>query len=118
MPKFVNTENMFSCNLSDKWIEEDCLPARQDWDYTIAPEISDVKFWEVIYHEEGIISIFAAECPLIEFYLIYHIVFEEIEESTELFFGVNATDKCIERCKSIGIDLIQRPGYSNLIRSN
>jgi len=118
MLKFVNTKNIFSCNLPQKWIDKDQLPKKQDWDYTVTPKISDVQFWEVVYYEEDIVGIFAAECPLIEFYVIYHYAFNEIEESTEVFFGASAIDECIERCKKIGIELAQGRGYSNLITSN
>ena len=86
------------------------IQSQNDWDYSVTPDLDDVKYWEVVYFLPGSIGVYAAHEPYIEFYIIYHNLFGICEK----FFGTNASNNCSEKLKKYGINLEHNTSWTNL----
>lgn len=69
------------------------------------PSISDIKMWEQLYYESGVVGIYVSYDPKIEFYMITYNVFIDKEKGIETFFGSNAVEELVSRANKLGIDL-------------
>lgn len=76
-----------------------------DWDYQKEISIYDVEIWQQIFYESGVVGIYAAHVPQIEFYFITYNIFIDKEKGIETFYGPGASEATISRAKSLGIEL-------------
>lgn len=86
-----------------------------DFDYSKPCSIYDVKMWEQIYYEPGVIGIYASYDPMIEFYMITYNIFIDKEKGIETFFGPSAVEEIISRAKILGINL---PVFTKYVKVN
>ena len=75
------------------------------WDYNNPVEILDIELWEELYFSPGVLGIYAAYNPNIEFYIIVHNLFLNFDYGIEKFYGVGASKNLYERSKKFGIIL-------------
>lgn len=78
-----------------------------EWDYQKKISIHDIKMWQQLYYIQGIIGIYAAHDPMIEFYIITHNIFLDKKEGIETFYGIDCTNDLISRAKQFGITLFK-----------
>lgn len=68
-------------------------------------KIEEIKVWEQIYYEPGIVGIYAAHDPNIEFYMITYNFFIDRNFGIETFYGEEGVNAIIHKTKQLGIDL-------------
>lgn len=113
MPSFKSTYNIFKKPDEDEvfdpnWMDSDklVLPPKADWDYQREMQIEDVDIWEVINEASGGFGVYAAWSPFAEFYLVrLGWDLEKQGMGVETYYGVNASQNCYLKAKSIGIPL-------------
>ena len=99
--------------LNNPWKEDvpniDPFPAVKPpatfWKSASPIKISDVKLWEQIYYEPGVIGVYAAWDPNEEFYLMTYNCFLGENTGYKTFYGDNCVDNIIEELQTLGIEL-------------
>jgi hypothetical protein len=81
------------------------LPVSEPWKDTRTPTIDDIDIWEELHFEEGNLGVYAAWHPHTEFYIITYNLFMGMQKGIEKFFGPDAVDQVINRCKDLGVTL-------------
>lgn len=84
------------------------LPTSELWDKLIPPGVDDINIWEELYFEEGNLGIYAAWDPQVEFYIITYNLFMDIPEGIETFYGLDAAEKVLDKCKDLGVHIDSR----------
>jgi hypothetical protein len=77
-------------------------PAR--WLGSVSLEFDDIKLWEEIFYQPGLIGVYASWDPYEEFYIIVHLLHLD-KQFIETFVGEAASNLVVERCKLFGIEL-------------
>jgi hypothetical protein len=67
--------------------------------------IDDVKLWEQIYYEPGVIGLYASWDPFEEFYLLTYNFLLDQNNSYKTFYGINSVDNIISELKLLDINL-------------
>lgn len=80
-------------------------PPHTRWENTTQIGINDIKLWEQIYYEPGVIGVYAAWDPHEEFYLVtYNFVLTE-NSGYKTFTGDNCVDTVIAELRTLGVEL-------------
>jgi len=109
MPKnFVTTLDILKNPWNDEFHVDKSvtidLPARTEWLYKTELKIEDVRIWEKIYYDPGIIGIYAAWDPYAEFYIITHPSHPKLK-FIQAFYGKDAQFFLEEEVKKYGVQL-------------
>lgn len=108
MTAFKTTTHILSSPF--EWIPKNLNP---NFRYTVTeknnfnniPDINDVQYWQQLYYDAGLIGVYVAYQPRGEFYLITYNMFIDQPKGVETFYGENAVQQVINRCKELGIEL-------------
>jgi hypothetical protein len=94
--------------LSNSWNEtkNEVFPMRTPakWLESKTLELDDIKLWEEIFYQPGLIGVYASWDPYEEFYIIVHNLHLH-HNFFETFVGASASNLVVERCKLFGIEL-------------
>ncbi len=66
--------------------------------------LQTIKRWEEIYFKPGLIGVYAAYEPYVNYYIIVHLLFP-LEKYIELFVGDEQTELLLDRCESFNVKL-------------
>ena len=80
-------------------------PPNTPWKGPEQLDIVDVKLWEQIHYEPGVIGVYAAWDPHDELYLITYNCFLEENSGYTVFYGDTAVDDIVEELKILGVDI-------------
>jgi len=81
------------------------VPPSSPWSKDRPIGLGDVQLWEQIYHEPGVIGVYAAWQPKDELYLVtYNFLLNE-KTGYELFYGDGCVDNIIKELSLLGIEL-------------
>jgi len=61
-----------------------------EWNYSNNVSLKDIQLWEQLYHEPGVLGLYAAWTPYIECYLLIQYPFVHSTKGVKLFYGSNA----------------------------
>ncbi len=94
--------------LSSSWNEDknEVFPLRTParWLESTSLELDDIKLWEEIFYQPGLIGVYVSWEPYEEFYIIVHLLHLD-KQFIETFYGDDAVARVIERCKNFNIIL-------------
>lgn len=94
--------------LSNSWNESknEVFPSRTParWLETTALELDDIKLWEQLFYQPGLIGVYVSWEPYEEFYIIVHLLHLD-KRFIEIFYGIDAVDCVLDRCKNFNIIL-------------
>jgi hypothetical protein len=94
--------------LSSSWNENknEVFPLRTParWFGTTPPGLDDIKLWEEIFYQPGLIGVYVSWEPYEEFYIIVHLLHLD-KQFIEVFYEDDAVDRVLERCKYFNIML-------------
>jgi hypothetical protein len=81
------------------------IPKREEWYYDKALSVTDIKLWEQLYFQPGILGVYASWDPYAEFYIVVHNLFLDTDIGIISFYGKDAANKLTEYLKSYEIVL-------------
>ena len=93
------------------WMDSDklILPPSPKWDYQREMQIEDVDIWEILWQAGGGWGVYAAWCPLAEFYLVTYnpkrLGVKTMEWET--FYGKGAQKRLKKRLEELDIPYSQ-----------
>ena len=73
-------------------------PRRYEWLSSNPVKFADITVWEQVYSQPGNFGIYVAWSPYVEFYIVVHYLFGNIEEYKDL-------KEIINRSTELGVDL-------------
>jgi hypothetical protein len=77
-------------------------PAR--WLEKTAIGLDDIKLWEQLFYQPGLVGVYVSWEPYEEFYIIVHLLHLD-KLFIETFYGSDAVDCVLDRCKDFNIIL-------------
>lgn len=98
--------------LSPSWIKSPSekewspinLPPTKKWDRKTNPKFYDIKLWEEIYFQPGLIGIYVAWDPYVDLYAIIYYPFLHTKKGKSVFYGENACQEVIRVINQLGIN--------------
>lgn len=88
----IEKESSYPKRTPSKWLEET--------DY----RFEDIRLWEEIFYQPGLIGVYVAWDPYEELYIIVHNL-HLTKKYVEIYQGIDAVEEIIDRCKDFGINL-------------
>lgn len=65
----------------------------------------DIKYWQQLYYDPGLIGVYIAHRPKCEVYLIAYNMFVQEAKGIEVFSGEDAVLQLLSKCKELNIEL-------------
>lgn len=81
------------------------LPPSKKWGYKTAPKFYDIKLWEEIYFQPGLIGIYVAWDPYVDLYAIIYYPFLHTEKGISIFYGNTACEEVIKVINELGLNI-------------
>ena len=81
------------------------VPPKTSWTSNNRPDIDDVKLWQQIYYEPGVVGVYASWDPYVDLYMITYNLFMDKDLGVKSFYGPEAEEQVKQELKKLDINL-------------
>jgi hypothetical protein len=105
--RFISTSDIKNNSWSQRNYDKNFLltPPSDPWNLNSDPDLEDIRVWEEIYYDPGIIGVYAAWDPYCEFYIIDYPFIKDTDKRFLKFYGFESSDKIQKILKKYNIEI-------------